>query len=290
VILSDADISARIASDGLLDGFDSGNVKNCGYTLRAARVFNPESGDELLIGDLGNGAQRHTWDIAPAETLVVMTRETVRIPPDLCASYTPLHRLASGGLMLLNAAIVEPGYEGPLSCFMLNFSSVRVQIAPDEGISKIVFHTLNASPAALKREAISAERYAGGLSKAAQRYNRSFLDVSRIADRAAERARQSLKGWVLGGGALVAVLVLWASLEPVTSRWLWEKTGVTSSTQRVEDIKLQEDMRSAREALIQATDKLHAAESDTQLKKQIAELQVQMSRLSAELDAMKRGK
>jgi hypothetical protein len=111
------------------------------------------------------------------------------------------------GVMLLNPAIVEPGYEGPLSCFLVNFSSKRVQIRPDEPISKIIFHKMTGAPVNLSQVQLSTDKYATELSSLAAHYHRSFMDVSGIEARAAESAEKAVRKWVIGGGIFVGVLL-----------------------------------------------------------------------------------
>ena len=143
--LNDDHIRSLVASDGLIRGHEPRNVQNCGCMLTAGTVFSPDTGREVPLGS-GSTETQHFWELPPSETLIVMTREIVKMPTRLWASYGPLNRHARSGVMLLNPAIVEPCYEGPLSCFLLNFSSKRVQIARGEPISKILFHELDAPP------------------------------------------------------------------------------------------------------------------------------------------------
>jgi len=247
----------------------------------------PQTGvEELLAGD--GAVKPHVWEIGPSETLVIMTEETVRMPSDLCATYTPLNRNASKGLMLLNAAIVEPGYEGPLSCFLLNFSSQPVSLGPKEAIAKIIFHTLKESPVRLEPAVLDETHYVRSLVDSAQKFQKSFLDVAGIENRAAEKAKESIEAGklaiqttkqsmdqaILDGKAAIEQtklsirtsifvaslvmtgLLLWASLEPVFSKWLWEKTGVTTSTQRrIDEATLQRSLEAAQKLFELQSDK-----------------------------------
>ena len=97
-----------------------------------------------------------------------------------------------------------------------------------------------------------------------------------IEKRAAEKARSELKGWVLGGGIMVAILVSWASLEPIVSKWLWEKTGLISSTGRVEDVKLLKDIQSEQSILRQ---QLEQRKANDDLAAQIQELKREIAAL-----------
>ncbi len=232
-MLNDTDIAALIMSNSLLTNHSANNIQNCAYALRAGKAFEPGSGDELILKP-----QHHHWTIGPSEVLIIETRERVKIPGDLCASYTPLQSLASKGVMLINASIVEPYYEGNLSCFVVNFSSRKITLAPDDRVAKITFHRLGSAPGKPKPLVLDSAAYDRSLADSATNFSSSFLDVASISNAAAEKARGALRSVVIGGGALVAILLLWASLEPLFSGWLWEKTGVTSATHRMRDAEL----------------------------------------------------
>jgi deoxycytidine triphosphate deaminase len=279
MILNDSEIARRIAGEALIQCHDADQVRNCGYSLRAGRVFHSGDGKELLLNHPHEGKQGITWQLGPTETLVVMTRERVKMPADLCAFYTPLHRMATQGIMLLNPAVVEPGYEGPLSCFLVNFSSQAVQIHQDQPISKIVFHKLENPPANAKPMQFSNTGYAADLSRLAARYHQSFMDVSGIEKRAADSAQKSVRNFALGGGIVVAFLVLFSTLEPLFSKYLWEKTGVTSSTQRTADIKLGAELDNARERLAAAREMKALSDRSEQLERQVTELKEQLQKV-----------
>jgi deoxycytidine triphosphate deaminase len=279
MILTNIDILARMAAAApLLRNHDAANIGNCNYVLRAGKVFAPQSGDEVVLA-VGKRRRALVWEIGPSETLIVMTEEIVQMPDDLCATYAPLNRLAQQGVMLLNAAIVEPGYVGPLSCVLLNFSSRPVSVDPKGPVAKIVFHSLTQPVANPPPDPIDRKKYARGLVNSAKSFQRSFLDVREIADLAAKKARSSIKGSIIGAGVFVGLLVLFATIEPITSKWLLEKTGVTTTTQRVGDTALRDDTRAAESAAKSATEQLKLQSENAALQKQIQELKAEVDRL-----------
>ncbi len=283
MILNDAQINIRVAvTPALIEGHDPTQVVNCAYTLRAGRVFAAESGEERLLGPQGR-RNRLLWDIGPAETLIVMTSEVINMPDDLCASYTPLNRLARQGMMLLNAAIVEPGYQGPLSCFLLNFSSKRISIAKGEPVAKIVFHTLSAKPVQPKNQAFDDVAYAAQLARSATAYQRSFLNVAEIEDRAVKKAAEALRRSLVLGGVLVGLLLLWATMEPLISRWVWEKTGATTTSYRIEDALLRRDLQAAQDTLKLLMEQQKQQSENAVALKQIEELKHEVGALKAQM-------
>lgn len=281
MLLNDAEIETRVVKDKLIRDHKPEHVKNCGCMLTAGAAFEPETGNQLILDKTKSGPL--FWELGPSETLVVMTNETVKIPADLCASYAPLNRLAKAGIMLLNPAIVEPLYEGRLSCFLVNFSSQKVQIAPDTPISKIIFHGVTAAPGKPKPEKLTDDEYRTQLSKNATLFHRSFLNITGIEERAAEKARGALRSVVISGGVFVAILVAFASFEPLISTWLYEKTGVRSSTQRTQDAQLLKDIESARAMLMSATER-------KALETSVSDLKEQLTKVSSQLDELRKAR
>lgn len=282
MILTDVKIKKRIDSEGLLSDYDEASIKNCGYSLRIGKVFQPQTGkEEILNVPVGNTVAR-VWQIGPSETLVIRTREKVKMPKDLCAIYSPLHGLSRQGLMLINASIVEPGYEGYLSCFLVNFSSKPITLKQDDLISKITFHQLAEPPGALSPLIIEDNKYEEMLSEMAMRFSKSFMDVTGIEDRAVQKARDAVKRWVIIGGLLVAFLTLWATMEPLLSRWLWQKPGIYTGTQRTEDVRLLKDIEIAQLKLANEQAKQKRDLEIAQLKAEIEKINSALQDLKAE--------
>ena len=277
--LNDDHIRSLIDSDGLIREHEPRNVQNCGCMLTAGTVFSPDTGKEEPLGS-GSTETQHFWERPPSETLIVMTREVIKMPAHLWASYGPLNRHARSGVMLLNPAIVEPCYRGPLSCFLLNFSSKRVQIARGDPISKILFHELSAPPSEPAPMQIDNAMYKVDLSKAATLFHRSFLDVTGIEDRAASKAQRGLKGWLIGTGAFLTILVGFSTIEPLISKFMLERTGIVTTTQRTTDARLREELERSR-ALLQSTNDVRDLE--TRVTSELDEIKSQLETVLQEL-------
>jgi hypothetical protein len=55
MILTDIEIKQRVDSEGLLSYYDPASIRNCGYTLRIGKVFQPQTGkEEILNTPVGN--------------------------------------------------------------------------------------------------------------------------------------------------------------------------------------------------------------------------------------------
>jgi deoxycytidine triphosphate deaminase len=277
MVLTDAEIERRIASAGLLSRHDRRNVRNCAYVLRAGKVFLPESGDEQVIQEPQAGRRRTLWSIGPSEVLVVRTTERVKMPPDLCATYAPLYRLSRQGVMLLNASVVEPGYEGRLSCYLVNFSSQTIAIAKDSPIAKITFLRLSDPPARLVSEVLDDDAYEAGLADSARKFHRSFMDVAGIEARAAEKAAKSARGAILFGGVVIAFLLFWAQLEPLFSTWFRKAPGwPTNAVERAVDERVKHELAARAKELEAARASLDVHAEIQKVKAELQELKARV--------------
>jgi deoxycytidine triphosphate deaminase len=274
----DDEISALVHQQPpLITNFLQESLSNCRYNLRAARAFRPQTGDELILQPPAT-----RWSVKPSETLVIMTRESVNMPKNLYASYCQLNSLAQKGLMLINVSIVEPGYHGHLSCFVVNFSRQVVHLYPDAEVAKICFHRLSHAPTALKAHVIEENAYERSLSSAAELYPVSFMDIGGLEERISERVTgleervsqrvtQGVNSSIKIAVVFIAVLVLWTTLEPLTSKFLWEKLGVLSSSQRAEITQLRSDLGKTKDDLARSANDLQSQKMIGQLEKQLAD-------------------
>src|SRR6185436_4261849 len=107
MVLQNSQIEVLATSKGneMITNFAKENLSNCGYNFRVGQIFEPGTGKELI----GNG--NSGFKIPTNGTAIIRTKEKVKLPLDICASYSSPFRLAKEGILLLNACIVEPGYE-----------------------------------------------------------------------------------------------------------------------------------------------------------------------------------
>src|SRR5216684_2685787 len=98
MILRDVEIKALVDGNQLIGNFDPAELGNCRYNLRAGRAFSPMTGAEQIISQAPKWRRKYQrqvgWQIKPAETLIVMTMESVSMPSNVMATYGQLNRLA----------------------------------------------------------------------------------------------------------------------------------------------------------------------------------------------------
>jgi len=240
MILSDGEIKKRVQSGRLLEFHDTAKIKYCGCELTLGKAVAPKTGDVLSI----SAKPRHWWSnllstkktfvIEPSETMILVTAEKLNMPNDLCATYGQLNRLANQGLMILNTSIVEPGYSGPLSCVLVNFSSQRHALAPGDSIAKLTFHQVQGTPESVFPQQFTHETYEPLASKNAINLPSSLLDISGVEERVSQKLATAVKRGIAWGGIAIAVLLFWSQMEGFLSDWIYKRTGFMDTKAQVE--------------------------------------------------------
>ena len=223
MVLNDEEITDLIKTQQIIDPFEPKNLSGCGYTFRVGQIFEPETG-RLILDDKTPGHK-----IPPNGTVIIMTKERVKMPDLLCANYTPLFRLAKEGILLLNSSLVEPGYEGHLSCFFVNLSSKDFVFSRHQDIAKIVFSKLTKKPANFQPLTITEEEYKTILYEQATKFHESFLNIKGIEDRLVGKTKATVDSSIKWGGLIIGLLLFWSTLEPLISKWIWGRSPVFDS-------------------------------------------------------------
>lgn len=281
-MLTDTEIARYISSSKLIENFKQENLHNSTYTLCVGSVFHPKSGDEEENPVAASGAIKKFWTIGPTECLIIKTKEKLNIPRDICAYYAPLNRLAQRGVMLLNASVVEPGYSGYLSCFLVNFSSSEVEIPKDHEIAKITFHKLDGVITNYKPLNIADDKYGFDLSVSATKFENSFLGLKAIEERAKKAATESVSSSVKWGTIFIGFLLLFAQLEPLISKYLWGNLGVITTTRRIDENNLKTQIDLTEKKLSTINQELKSAEDLSKLQMQMKAMQEKLDKIESE--------
>jgi deoxycytidine triphosphate deaminase len=240
MLLNRQEIEDRCKAEQILTPFDPASLRNASYQIHADRAFSPESGIELLLG----GNQPGFWTIAPAQALVIKTLEHVRMPPNLMGMYTQLNRWATKGLSLMNASLIEPRYEGPLSCQLVNFSRLPISIERGAVISKMTFHSLRDLPLSQTTAQIVQDAdYDTGLSISAAAQPASFLDIANMEQRTRNQVRSMV--WEALGipAAVLGGLILIAAVEPWAMNFVTTHNGMSIDSSTKEVAALHEELK-----------------------------------------------
>ena len=117
----------RIREAGLvLDGIDAG-YRGSSYDVHI----------EDIIAD--DGALRDSFKMPPQGIVQVISRERVRVPTGMTGLANVKTGLCNEGLLALNSGVIDPGYEGRISSFLLNFSNKPRLLTRGEAFLRLQF-------------------------------------------------------------------------------------------------------------------------------------------------------
>lgn len=244
-ILSDKAIQDLIAKNMLIAGGDPQAARYGSYRFTAAKIFHG-GGDGATV-DFSGDADHDV--IEPGEFVWIRMKELIKLPDDICAFWWQTNHLSRKGLLLMNMSVIEPGYEGPLSCLFVNFSKAHVVLHPGTTLAKVVFLKLDADVTTPSRKVgLSAEavrRYDASVkSDAVQRPSRFFRLAEIFQQMETERERtiaqfekeadelltekkiqftkdipKSIRNSSLLAGSALAILLLISAITPVVRDW-----------------------------------------------------------------------
>ena len=146
-VLSEATIRAEVGNNRLIEGANTDLIRGSSYSCRAAKIFPggvAEGEDEKAAIDWTTTESSDVfYRVQPRSLIWVRIRETVKLPPKVCAFWWQTNTLSRKGLMLVNMSMVDPGYEGPLACLFVNFGREPIDLDPGMGVARLVFHELD---------------------------------------------------------------------------------------------------------------------------------------------------
>lgn len=140
--LSSKEIKERIKADRLLEGHEDRNIQGAGVDLRIGKLFYPTSGASLgvekrVLPEMQE-VEGAVYTLGPGSYSLCLTMEEVRMPPDLVAFIYPRSTLFRCGVGL-RTAVVDPGYEGPLTLGIKNEGAHPFALERGARIAQIVF-------------------------------------------------------------------------------------------------------------------------------------------------------
>ncbi len=225
MILSNIDILNYVNYHQMIKSFDDNNLKNSSYKMRIGKIIEPNSCKKKV-------KVHEEYVLESNDIIVFESLESFKIPENISASYTGLYSMSSKGLLLINASMIEPGYEGKLSCFIVNFSSKKIIISKGDSIARLTFYQITRKPMNFIPEIISSKDYSKKLKETSLLYNKSFLDLKGIEEKVQESTSKKITSQLKIGGISVIVLVLVATLEPLFSGLLWRNTGLVTDSEK----------------------------------------------------------
>jgi dCTP deaminase len=174
--------------------------------LTIGKIFIPGTPSNEMGGS-NNGKNEHNLD--QGHTAVIRTREAIRMGPNRSAIAFPPSRTSLRGLLMTNPGHIDPGYEGPLHCTVINMGRETFALNRGERIMRVLFFELDnanqaspAEPMGAITNQISPELLA--------RLSVDFLDVEKRAQSIANAAvrASTIRASIIGALVPIAVGLL----------------------------------------------------------------------------------
>lgn len=95
--------------------------------------------DSFIDSD-GKISDQSGYELKPQEIIWVVSTEFIRMPFDVTGHVFIVTNLCNNGLLALNTGIVDPGWHGPISTAIINFSNQTYYLRRGEGFLRLSFH------------------------------------------------------------------------------------------------------------------------------------------------------
>ncbi len=167
--------SAEIKTRRLLQNDEPACYRSASYDLRIGRIVTPS-------GELAD-----FYLVPPQGIVEVVSEERVNLPRGVAGFAMVKTHLCNQGLLALNIGIVDPGYQGKLASFLVNFGRTERPLRRNDVFLRLVFHSLEgeydlASPLTV----VNDDRYVAEKQANMQtNFAREFLDIPAVTNKVA---------------------------------------------------------------------------------------------------------
>lgn len=118
----------------------SPRVRRASLDLTIGEIFVPGS-DPEDPGGSENPKKEHSLE--QGHTAVIRTRQHLRMGPSRAAIAFPPAHISRQGLLMTNPGHIDPGYEGPLHCTVINMGHERYFLSRNLEIMRVLFFALD---------------------------------------------------------------------------------------------------------------------------------------------------
>jgi len=219
MFLTDEEISKLVERHGdslspELRGADpitpKGSIQACSLDLSVGDIFDP-SADDGKLGSLGRA--RSFIALNQGQTVVIRTKESLRIPDNIGGIAFPPSHVSIKGLLMTNPGHVDPGYNGRLHLTVINMGREKFQLQSGDKIVRVLFFNLSGLPMASYSARHTGVQSAAITDELLSRLSHDFVDVEARAKSAAANAvrgaefRATMVG-PIAAAALTALLTI----------------------------------------------------------------------------------
>lgn len=174
---------------------------------------------DLTIGSIfDTNGQRITgpYTLKPGHMVQVASAQAFNLPANVTGHVTYKTTLTSKGIWALTVGIVDPGWNGPISTTLLNFSRIDHLVSEGDAFLRVSFFEHAAVSSDRLRKAPPVEDYLRTVQRAAASvFPKTFLDHENIARQAGDTALSHMRSqaltWVGAIALLFALIQIMAS-------------------------------------------------------------------------------
>lgn len=231
--LSPMDSSIRLATINaeslkarcIVQNGKDGQYRAIGYDLSIGHIVRPD----------GELATRYTL---PAQGIVeVISRERLHMPPNVYANVLIKTGLSNEGLLALGIGVVDPGYHGRISSFIVNFSKDTQPLELGQSFLRSVFYEVEKSSYFCKIEVKDKDYIASSRKRVISNFGDSFLNsdklTNEIVDKSIQKYKKSASFWIPAvafGLALITFLLNFGSFAAM-QRWFDPRVEVSTTAE-----------------------------------------------------------
>lgn len=177
----------RLATSKLFFKHGARQRKGSSYDLTVGRIYNSDG--KAIEGD---------FILKPQHMVQIVTSEEFSLPPTITGHVTYKTEMTSKGIWALTVGIVDPGWDGPISTTLLNFSKQEHIIRKDDPFLRVTFFEHDAVDKDDLRYTYSTyDKYANRVQAlAVSAFPQTFLDTVQISKDAGNSAIRRISFWV----------------------------------------------------------------------------------------------
>lgn len=176
------------------------NYRAASYDIRIGKVVKPD------------GTLSDFYLLPPQGIAEVVSEERVHIPNDVAGFAMVKTSLCNEGVLPLNIGILDPGYEGKVASFLVNFGRSERALKKGDVFLRLTFqsmegkHVTPVTPMIVDDQIYLQEKQANMQTK----FGREFLDIAQVTNKFAaetfERYRNKVLGYVAASAFILAMM------------------------------------------------------------------------------------
>lgn len=203
----------EIKKRGIIENASTDGYRSSTYDLRVGRIISVY------------GAEASSFILKPQGTVLVISKERIKLPSNVAGYATVKTRLCQDGVLATNIGIIDPGYAGLVSSYLINFGKGDFSLNVDQPFLRLAFHEFPAWDGGPAATSLADLNYVNERKKEVVAFmSDTFLDlpanIKKITDEVLAEWKKKLLVWVPVVGLSLAILGLTL---PLGSRYVEQR-------------------------------------------------------------------